>query len=353
MKSSSILTGIFIFGLLTVSCSTVDGEQTNEPLGAYENGILISNEGPFGNGTGTVTFVSDDLSISESSIYKTVNGEDLGNVVQSIGFDGDLAYIVANNSNKIIVANRFSFKKMGTIAEGLNNPRYFVAVDNTGYVTNWGDPFDETDDYVAIVNLQNFTVEATIPVVLGPEKILAKNTTLYVAHQGAYGQNNKITLIDINTKMVSETITVGDVPNSLVLDDQENLWVLSGGNPSYTNNETAGVLTKINTSTNDVTATLKFQGTDHPGLLCADGTDLYYQLNGAVYHMNVTDNTLPLGPRLEGVSFYTMVVADGKLYGTDAKDFASQGTLTVYDLATVSVIKELTMGIVPGGIYFN
>ncbi|MFT4830987.1 MAG: YVTN family beta-propeller protein [Psychroserpens sp.] len=353
MKSISILATIFLINLLTVSCSKDDPETPQEPLGAYENGILVSNEGPFGNGTGTVTFISNELSVTESSIYNKVNGEDLGNIVQSIGFAGDQAYIVANNSNKITVVNRYTFEKLGSITDGLENPRYFAAVNDTGYVTNWGDPFDETDDYVAIVNLQNFTVEGTISVVLGPEDIVANDNTVYVAHQGAYGQNNKVTAIDANTNTVLETITVGNVPNSLVLDDQGSLWVLAGGNPSYTNDETEGVLTKINTSNNTVVNTWKFQATDHPGLLCTDGMDLYYQLNGAVYKMSTSDSSLPSGPRLGGVSFYTMAVADGKLYGTDAKDFASQGSLTVYDLSINSVIKTVATGIIPGGIYFN
>ena len=353
MKSTSILAAVFILSLLIGSCSKDDTETPQEPLGAYEGGILVSNEGPFGNGTGTVTFISSDLNITESAIFNKVNGEDLGNIVQSIGFNGDHAYIVANNSNKITVVNRYSFEKLGTITEGLDNPRYFVSVNNTGYVTNWGDPFDETDDYVAIINLQNFTVEGTISVVFGPEDIVVNNNTIYVAHQGAFSQNNIVTAIDANTNTVLETITVGDVPNSLVLDPQGNLWVLSEGNPSYTDNETAGSLTKINTSSNLVVDTLEFQSTDHPGLLCSDGIDLYYQLNGAVYKMSYSDSSLPSGPRFGGVSFYTMAVANGKLYGTDAKDFASQGSLTVYDLGTNSVIKTVTTGIIPGGIYFN
>ncbi|MGY8916265.1 MAG: DUF5074 domain-containing protein, partial [Flavobacteriales bacterium] len=101
MKSTSILAAILMLGLLSMSCSNDDSVTPKEPLGAYESGILISNEGPFGNGTGTVTFIANDLTLTESSIYNKVNGEDLGNIVQSIGFDEDQAYIVANNSNKI------------------------------------------------------------------------------------------------------------------------------------------------------------------------------------------------------------------------------------------------------------
>jgi hypothetical protein len=56
---------------------------------------------------------------------------------------------------------------------------------------------------------------------------------------------------------------------------------------------------------------------------------------------------------LEGVGFYTMEVNNGRLYGTDAGDYASNGTVAIYDLNTEQLIKSLTVGIIPGGIYFN
>ena len=73
MKSTSILAAVFILSLLIGSCSKDDTETPQEPLGAYEGGILVSNEGPFGNGTGTVTFISSDLNITEMErIWETL-----------------------------------------------------------------------------------------------------------------------------------------------------------------------------------------------------------------------------------------------------------------------------------------
>jgi len=206
---------VVALGFTLLACDD-DGVNNLEPLivGDYQSGILISNEGPFSNGTGTVSFISDDLETVENAIYKQVNSEDLGNIVQSIGFTEDKAYVVANNSNTIAVVDRFSFEKETIISTGLNNPRYFIAVNGKGYVTNWGDTADETDDYVAILNLETNSVEVNIPVVLGPEEIIANGsgTKVYVAHQGAFGQNDQVSMIDTDTNEAS-TITVGDVPN--------------------------------------------------------------------------------------------------------------------------------------------
>ena len=351
MKIRNVFFPLLIIGL-SWSCSN-DDEEIQEPMGDYANGILVSNEGPFSNGTGTVTFISEDLSVVNNGIYKMTNDEDLGNVVQSIGFTENEAFIVANVSNKINVVNRYTFEKIASITDGLNNPRYFIEANGKGYVTNWGDTADETDDFVAIINLQNYTVEGTISVILGPEAILAKDNTVYVAHQGAWGQNNKVSVINTTSNELIKTLTVGDVPNSMQLDASGNLWVLASGKPAYTGDETAGVLTKINTVTNEVDNNIQFETTQHPSSLNLDGGILYYRLGDTVFEQSLSATSLSMETVLEGVSFYTMVVNNGRLYGTDAGDYASNGTLTVYDLNTELTIKALTVGIIPGGIYFN
>lgn len=343
---------LFVSTIILASCSNDDDTVVPVlPLGEYENGILITNEGPFGTGTGTVSFISEDFSTVEQSIYNGVNNSDLGNIVQSIGFYGDLAYIVANNSHHIKVVNRYTFSEVATISSGLDNPRFFVAVGNTGYVTNWGDTASETDDFVAVIDLLTNTVSSTISVALGPEKLIANGNNIYVAHQGAYGQNNLVSVINAVGNNVVQEITVGDVPNSMVYSGS-SLLVLCGGNPSFTGMETGGSLVTINLSTNEVSRTLPFGDTDHPSQLSIDGSNMYFGVNGGVYKMRVSDSSLPGASIIPGF-FYGMTAHDGLLYVTDAGDFASDGTLKVYDLSNNTEVQSISVGIIPGGIYFN
>jgi hypothetical protein len=190
-------------------------------------------------------------------------------------------------------------------------------------------------------------------VAFGPEKMAVRNKNIYVAHQGAYGQNNIISVVDGDTDVLSTTITIAYVPNSMKVDSNGNLWVLSGGKPSYTQDETAGALTKINTDSNSVDTTLDFGVTEHPKFLETDGSGLYYFLNGAVYSMPVSATTLPTQSEFQGLSFYSMAIHDGRLYGTDAKDFASNGSMDIYELSTKEKLGTFDLGIIPGGIYFN
>ena len=320
-----------ITALFFMSCSNDDDTPPEYVPAAFEKGILVTNEGPFGNGSGNITFISEDFSTVTQNIYRTVNGTELGNIVQSMGFQDDNAYIVVNNSNKIMIANRYSFEAVDPIKSGVNNPR------------------DTADDFVAVLDLRNNTVSSTIPVSFGPERMVSYNNKIYVAHQGGFGQNNLISVISGNT--LESTITVGDAPNSMVIAGN-SLFVLCGGNPNYTGNETAGSLVEINLSNNEILNTYTFGTVEHPSSLTMDGSNLFYSLDGKVYSLNVASISLPGNDIVDGF-FYALEAKDGMLYATDADDFASRGSLLIYDLSTNQQVQNFQTGIVPGGIYFN
>ena len=350
MKLLKSITYLFIAALLVVSC-TKDDDDIILPLGDYEYGFFITNEGPFQNGSGTISFVSEDYVTVDHQIFNQVNSEDLGSIVQSMGFNDDNAYIVVNNSHKIEVVNRYTFESIATITDGLDNPRHFVADGSTGYVTNWGDPFNNDDDFVAVINLTTNTVTSTISVAFGPEKLVFANNDLYVAHQGGYSQNNILSVIDVTANMVESTIIVGDVPNSMVVSNND-IWVLCGGNPAFTGNETGGKLVKVETNNNTVVQGFDFLTTNHPASLTNNGSDLIYNLDGEVFSKEENSISLPTTSILSGF-FYSMTANDGKLYATDAGDFASNGTLKIFDLSSNSEIQSIETGIIPGGVYFN
>ncbi len=351
MKLVKNILYVLTLTLFVASCSSDDDTVIIEPLGDYENGILVTNEGPFGSGTGTVHFISDDYSVIDDKIFEDVNSTSLGNIVQSMGFNGNDAFIVVNNSNKVEVVNRYTFESIATIDEGLNNPRYFIAVNGTGYVTNWGDPFDNSDDFIAIINLDTYTVSGTIAVEFGPEKVVESRGLVYVAHQGGFGQNNKVTVINTDSNTIATVIEVGDVPNSMVASDG-NIWVMCGGIPEWAGQETNGSMVKLNTDSNTVVQSFDFDVIEHPSQLTLDGSNLIYSLDGGVFSMNTSSTSLPSESVIDGF-FYSLTAHNGMLYATDAGDFASNGTLKVYDLANNTEAQSIQVGIIPGGVYFN
>lgn len=341
---------IHLAAVLALGCSGDTDQDPVIPKGDYEKGYFVTNEGPFQNGTGTITFIGEEGTVQQAA-YKKANGEDLGNIVNAMFVLGDLAYIVVNNSHKLVVADRNTLKKLAVIeGETIANPRYFQAEGQTGYLSNWGDPFDPSDDFIAVIDLGSNLVKETIPVGEGPERMIISGKRLFVCLQGGYNHNNKVAVIDTELQRLIEVVEVGDVPNSIASDNNGKLWVLCGGKPAWTGEETGGALFRID-PVNLGREEFLFAGTEHPGLLSTDAGRLYYSLNGKTYGMDPAAGAVPREalPGLDGF-FYAMRVKGGNLYGTDAGDFASEGSLQVWNVASGSLLETIPAGIVPGDI---
>ncbi len=347
---------LIILAILSISVlSSCEKDKLPEVHGDYEDGIYIVNEGQFGHGNATISFLNADASTVTNAIYNSVNDADLGDQAQSIAFTDDNAYIVVTASNKIEVVEKDNMKRVVTMASHLTNPRFMQPVDNNiAYVSCWGDTSDIADDYVAIINTANNTYDSQIAVPLGPEKMVANDDFIFVAHKGAWGTNNIVSVIDLNARQVTHTINVGDRPNSMVIKD-DFLWVLCSGEPSWAATETAGQLYKIDIDNNfNIVMTLNFATTQHPNFLTEDDDNLYYYVDGKFYEMDASSTTtLPATEIISYATAYNAEVNDGKLYVTDAKDYQSEGEVIVYDLSTKAEISRKTVGIIPGDIGFN
>ncbi|UOY07005.1 YncE family protein [Muricauda sp. SCSIO 64092] len=343
------------------SDSSVTLTITDNDSFPFENGILVVHEGNFNQGNASVSFISDDYSRVENGIYKSVNEVDAwGDTAQSMAFDGRFGYIVLNASKRIEVVDRYTFESVATIggagADDFLNPRYMTVVNGKGYVTNWGDTFNPDDDFIAVINLENNTVESKISVPEGPERLLAKDNTVYVAH-GNFSGNNIVSVIDATTDSVTDTITVGTTPSSLQFDADGKLWVLSSGyspwGPQDPNPEVAGQLDRIDVSSNDVEATFDFALTEHPRFLSINEGVLYYYLASSIYPLETDATELPsISVITTNIGFYRMSVIDGKLYGVN-QSFVENGTLEVYDLSNNSLLLSQEVSIGPGEVYIN
>ena len=140
--------------------------------GNYENGYFVTNEGNFGTGNGSISFVNDD-GVVENNVFSSVNSFALGDVVQSMTIINDNAYILVNGSSKIEVASVDSMFSVATI--DVVSPRYMAKVsDSKAYVTDWG------INGVQVIDLLTNTISSTIPCGAGPEGITVANGFAYV-----------------------------------------------------------------------------------------------------------------------------------------------------------------------------
>lgn len=349
MKITKLLFMALASSILFVSCSDDNDDniiiEPETPLGDYDNGVLIVNEG---NGSaGTISFISNDFTTVGQDIYGAVNsGDGIGGYVQSIFFEGDRAFIVSNGSNKITVVNRYTFELIGKIETGFNIPRYGVVENGKAYVTNLADFGDLTDDFISVINLSTLQVENTIAVNAIAEHIEGENGKLYVAN-GSYGEGNTVTVIDAATGSIESTIDVGISPNSM---EEEGgfLYVLCG---NYTDDSK---LVKINLSTNQIVSESTMTGLVNAQNLNIENGKLYFTVDSNVYSENLTSTTISTLPLFtsSAVTLYGFNVNDGRIFVGDAKDYASDGEVFIYT-STGTLQKQFNVGLIPNGFYFN
>lgn len=332
MKVSKLIFKLFLLSLVFVSCSSDDDNDLDSAsgLGISTGDFLISGQGSSA-GSGSVSYISSGFDTHENSIYSSANDDkELGIYLQSLAFDEDNAYVVVDNTNTITVVDKASFEEEATITTDLASPKFMTIVGDKGYVTNTG----TTGSYVAVLDLETNTVTSTIDVSYGPEKIIENGGKLYITHTYS---NALVTVIDIATEAV-ETIAVDDNPNDLFVNANGDLVVLSQGGTLYDASwnvigNTKGSIQVIDVATKTITKQFDFEAGIQPSILCEYDGKLYYHLNSKVYELTYADAELPTESILDQ-TFSDMVVSNGKIYGVDAGDYASQSDFYVYDLAT-------------------
>lgn len=359
MKLNKLALIALSLGLTFTSCtSDDDGLMTVAPLGDYENGIVVSNEGNFFQGNASISYVSSDFATVENNVFSNVNDQLLGDTAQSMTFYGDYAYIIVNVSQKIEVVNRYTFQSVATIESGISNPRFMVVANGKGYVTNWGDGSSPTDDYIAIIDLATNSIEGTISVSEGPEQIIANENSLYVSHKGGWGDSNLVSVVNIASQVVS-TVIVSDKPDELTFDADGNVLVLCEGLEIYNDDysevidHTLASITKIDVTNNTVLSNLYFAFGTHPRLFTYNEGNAYYYVSGEVFKIEGAATGLPAEGILTQELYGSLVVSNNRLYGTNSDFLAGTGELVVYDLATNALLVEKELSVGASKIYFN
>ncbi|AWA29937.1 hypothetical protein HYN48_07510 [Flavobacterium magnum] len=343
MKLTKLFFTLLAGSLFLVSCDDTDSAA---PLGAYENGILVVNEG---NGTaGSVTFFGDDMATVQQNVYGAENGGDgLGGYVQSIFFNGDEAFIISNGSNKITVVNRYTFKVIDKIDSNLSVPRYGVVLDGKAYVTNLATFGSLTDDFVTVINLDTYEVENTFPVNAIADKIVEENGRLYIGN-GNYGDGHSVTVMNPENGAVITTLETTLSPTSMAKDGNV-LYVLCS---SY---QDPSRIVKINLENNQVIGTIALgDALVNAQNLDIEGGKLFFTVNSDVFAAPLDALTIGNTPLFtsEAVTLYGFSAENNHIYVSDAKNFASDGEAFIYALDG-TLQQQFTVGLIPNGFYFN
>lgn len=323
--------------LFTVSCQNDD--EIPAPKGAYDKGIFVSNEGNFGKPNASISYISADGSSIENNVFQKNNsGENLGDVLQDVGFYGNSAYMVLNNSNKIVVADRYSMKKQAEITTEVKQPRYIAFSNNQFYVTN--------SSSVSIFKTSDNSFVKKIALNDTAERIVAAGDGIFVQN-ASYGYGNKITYIK------------GDAVQSVITlpDGQLNKIVTTGANVYAISADSANSYIYNISSNGTILKTITIAGIPDATNLEVSSGKFYFTSKNKIYSMDIASSETPKTPiiTVTNNSFSTLYgfnVINDKIYTSDANGFTAASKISVYSLGGV-LLKKYEAGMGANGFYKN
>ncbi|MCX6231930.1 MAG: YncE family protein [Bacteroidetes bacterium] len=345
----------FLCVLLLFSCSKdkefgeVNTENTDY---IYGKGVFIVNEGNYTNGNGSVSFYNFYTHKIYNGIFETVNKRPLGDVPVSMEIINGLIYITVNNSAKLEVVSPDDFKSVKTIT-GMTSPRFILHISNKkAYIS------DLRSNYISVLNLETNTISKKIWCGKSTDRMLKYNNRVFVCNWSEYyiqAPNNTIQVIDCDNDILIDSVKVGKEPNSMVIDNQNHLWVLSSG--GY-NNEEIPELNCINVNTLQIEKKILFASKylSPSSLSINQNRDSLWYINTHIYAMSILDNQLPALPLIikKTRNFYSMDVnpQQKELIISDAIDYNQNGYVYRFSM-NGNVIDSLRAGIIPGYFCFT
>jgi len=350
MKNNLLLT-IFVAATI-VACKKEKDSVVNSPVAAADMVAIVANEGPFMTGSGSVSIVNLSKKTVSNQLFEQANSFPLGNIVQSVYVENNMAFIVVNNASKVEVTTYPEFESIATIS-GLLSPRYCVVANNRVYISDWG------TSGVVVYDLLNNQMVALTPTGNGPDKMLLDGNNLFVANAGSWSANdNRISVIDIQSNEVIQQIETAFNPNSMVIDANGNLRVLCAGINDWAEpeNSTPGAIYTISRTNFSVIDVINFnESTEHPSSLAINGSlsKLFYLLNGSVYEIGLSESEISstslISGNFYGLGFHSTA---STIVVCDALDYQQNGKVQTYS-ESGNLLDAYTVGVIPGSLFMR
>lgn len=351
MNKQLILNLLFLIGItLLFSCEKdeiiippIPTTDTTSVDSTYMNGVYVINEGGFGNGNASISYIHSDGDTLINQLYNAKTELPLGDVAQSMNTYAGKGYIVVNNSAKIEVVDLTDFSSLGTIND-LGSPRYIEFISETkAYVT------DLFAGVIHIVNPSTMAKTGSIQVNGWVEEMRTLNGSIYAVGNGS----GNLYKINPETDQIIDSVMVGTEPYSLEIDANEKIWCLASGGWMAT----IPNLVRIDPTSMTVEADLPFNSTDESPSdlsISGDGQTLYF-LNSGVFGMGITATAIPSSAYIASGSnyFYKMDVdpSNGDIYVSDPIDFSQNGKVYRYN-SSGSLIDTYDVSVAPGSYHF-
>lgn len=301
----------------------------NLAFSQYSNGYIVANEGNYGSSNAEVSYINEN-NVVTNNIYAAANGgANLGDVLQSIYFEGNRAFLVVNNSDKITVVNRTSFVKIADITDQIKQARFSTISNGKIYTTN-SEVFSSTP-FVTVHDATSFAFIKKIPLSESGEEILALNGKIYVM-KSFFGAGNSIDVIDPTTDTIVDNITLSAGLQSIKASGNDIIALCS--------DDSGTTVYKVSTATNSIIKSIKNAGVSagfYGVKLSLDGTKIYIAIGTNLYSLNedlavFSDSPFISVSDSQGFDeFYGLSTFDGKIFQGFANGFTGSSSVNVYN----------------------
>jgi YVTN family beta-propeller protein len=264
--------------------------------------------------------------------------------------DGSAAYVVNWSYNEVDVVDTATQTITNSIAVGLY-PGYIAMAPNgaEAMVTNAG------DDSVSVINTSSQAVVSTISVASDPDDIVFSpdGSKAYVLSIDSGDGNGTLSVIDVATNTVIQSTSVPQNPQVLTISPNGDFAYVASALDDN-DDPVDGTVSVINLTTLTVTASIAVGSAPSSIAATPDGSRLLVANSGdgSVSVIDTGDNSVLATVELGNVSPETVAIsADGSTaYTANVPNAATNGSVSVIDIASESVSRTITVTGAPVGL---
>ncbi|MBL7944141.1 MAG: hypothetical protein JNM00_15330 [Flavobacteriales bacterium] len=329
MKNKKMLLAMICATVVMTSCD----EKPNEDIVSdFSSGVYIVNEGAFMSSNASVSHVTTEGKMTTDPYYDA-NGVPLGDVLTSFVTSGSRGYAVLNGSGRVEVVNLKDFKNLATV-DGFDYPRHLAIVSDELAVVTDG----SMEGSLRFIDLNSNTVVEATAVGKGPEGVFADDQHIFVCNSGGWTLDSTVSVIDVVTRDVVETIEVGHRPVQMVQDIAGNGWVLCSGETYYdadwnVTGHSHAALYKIDMQNFTVLDSFQLgESGDHPMRMAISGDgNKIYVVNHGIYEKDVTgpgEPTLLISGEFQAIGVHPV---SGDIWTAGISDFVNPSAVRRHD----------------------
>lgn len=353
----NLLFSVVCLSALLVGCKD-DPPPPAEPPST--KAVVIANEGLFPSGVGTLSIYDPGTKIIEHNIFQKANVYNAGAVINSTYLDGNRLFVVVNADAVVYVINTETHVVEAKF-ENLGSPRHVVKVAEDRYfISDW------EIQGVHVLSMKTRSINKTLPTGFGPETMLVYNDRVFIANRGGFENgarvhDSTVVAYDLTADTILATLRTGFNPNSMVLDSENNLWVLSEGreDTDQPSNSIAGELRIFNPDSLWVIDSVPFvDNLQRPEQLTVNqaGNQLYYMDNfeDANIRIHLTTDTIDKETIYISGNFYAIAAdhVQDELYISDKRNDILPGFIRRYD-GQKNLIQTFNAGLKPINFTFQ